>query len=270
MTAIAYELFAGRTQSIDSGKLQAEVEWIVTGATDETEVETAALATVPTSLTMISIPVTRLTLEITERLNQTTWKVKATYGQVDPGSPTLLENTFSFDTSGSTQHITQSITNVSKTGPKAADLGGAIGYDGESVNGVDIIVPAYQWTETYWFNDAYVSNPYKGILMSLTGSVNNAGFKGFYAGEALFLGASGSKQGNGWWQIGFKFSGLPNQTSIAVGAITVPAKKGWEYLWIRYGDDVDSTLKVKIKKPVAAYVEKVYPEKDFGLLGIGT
>ena len=62
----------------------------------------------------------------------------------------------------------------------------------------------------------------------------------------------------------------PNRTGITVGDITGIAKKGWEYLWVRYEDAEDSTAKTLVKRPVAAYVEKVYESGDFAALGIGT
>ena len=55
-----------------------------------------------------------------------------------------------------------------------------------------------------------------------------------------------------------------------MGEITGIAKKGWEYLWVRYADAKDDTAKAIVKKPIAAYVEKVYEEGNFAGLGIGT
>ena len=46
-------------------------------------------------------------------------------------------------------------------------------------------------------------------------------------------------------------------------------KYGWDYLWVRYADKVAENGKNVVKKPVAAYVEMVYPEGDFGRLGLG-
>jgi len=62
----------------------------------------------------------------------------------------------------------------------------------------------------------------------------------------------------------------PNRSNIVVGEITGIARKGWEYLWVRYADAKDDTAKAIVKKPVAAYVEKVYEEGSFAGLGIGT
>lgn len=272
MPATAYELFSGRTQTIYGSKLGCEIEYIVRGAADEDEVTSAAISSVPTSTVINGTTVPRTSIAITERLNASTWKVKATFAQTDPSSPDsiTLENSYSFDTGGGSQHITQSRETKSSTGPQAADLGGAINFDGENVGGVDIVVPSYTWSETYWFSDAYVTTLYKTTLAALTGSINAGTFRGFPAGDVLFMGASGTKQGNGWWQITFKFSYSPTMINIAVGAITVPSKRGWDYLWVRYGDDVDATAKIRIKKPVAAYVERVYPEGNFSGIGIGT
>jgi len=98
--------------------------------------------------------------------------------------------------------------------------------------------------------------------------VNSAGFKGFAAGECLFLGAAGSKRGSGDWEITYRFAASPNVTNLTIGDITGINKKGWEYLWVRYSDSEDAVAKALVKKPVAVYIEQVYPYGDLGLLGI--
>jgi hypothetical protein len=105
---------------------------------------------------------------------------------------------------------------------------------------------------------------------NLTGKVNNASFKGMAAGECLFLGASGSRRGSEKWEINFRFAGSPNRSGIQIGAITGIAKKGWEYLWVRYADEADATAHALVKKPVGVYIERVYEEGNFSSLGIGT
>ncbi len=86
----------------------------------------------------------------------------------------------------------------------------------------------------------------------------------------LFLGASGSKRGNDLWELQFRFSASPNKSDIQVGEITGIAKKGWEYLWVLYVEDVDESAKSIVKKPIGVHVEQVYENGDFSLLGIGT
>ncbi len=170
-----------------------------------------------------------------------------------------------------TQHITQSLQTIvkkAKPGETAPDFKQAIGVTTEEVEGVDITVPVYSFAETHYIANSLVTGAYKLTLFALTGKVNNATFKGFAAGEVLFLGASGSKRGDDEWEITFRFAASPNVTGMTVGDITGVDKKGWEYLWVRYTDAEDA--KVLVKQPAAVYVEKVYESGDFSGLGIGT
>ena len=128
----------------------------------------------------------------------------------------------------------------------------------------------------------------------------------FDPGEVLFLGASGSQKGADEWSLTYRFAASPNRTGLTVGAPVVPgtgtyasqpgtgtaasgvdtgtgpiipgtgtgpyggiagiAKKGWEYLWIRYDKAISGTLDVEI--PCQVSVEQVYLYADFGLLGL--
>ena len=187
--------------------------------------------------------------------------------------PEVGESSFSFDTGGGTQHITQSIQTINKYAPPgktAPDFKGAVGVTHDNVEGVDITIPVYNFSETHYLDDAVVTPSYRGTLFNLTGKVNNDSFKGMAAGECLFLGASGSKRGSDDWEITFRFAASPNKTGLTVGEITGIDKKGWEYMWVRYADSEDTAAKAIVKKPVAAYIEKVYDEGDFSQLGIGT
>jgi len=149
---------------------------------------------------------------------------------------------------------------------------GAIGATAENVEGVDITTPVYNWSETHFIPDSAMTNAYRGKLFHATGTTNASAFKGFAAGECLFLGASGSKRADEDWEVTFRFSSSPNKTGITVGDIQGIAKKGWEYLWVTY---TPTELTVAGKKylrqiPLFAYVEKVYEESDFADLAIGT
>ena len=199
------------------------------------------------------------------------WAAVVRYGLQAP--PEVGESSFSFDTGGGSQHVTQSRQTISRyglPGKTAPDFKGAIGVTNDSVEGVDITVPVYSFSETHYLADAFVTPAYRGTLFALTGKVNSAAFKGLAAGECLFLGAAGSKRGADAWEITYRFAASLNRTGIAVGEITGISKKGWEYLWVRYGDAEDTAAKAIVKKPMAAYVEKVYEEGDLSQLGIGT
>lgn len=268
MAAVVQELFTGRTETIGD-KPKAEIAYVVLGATSEADVRAAAITQIPSNYS--GLPRRSITLD--ERVNATTWKVVATFevAESSGGSDPAPGSTLTFDTGGGTQHVTQSLQTIGRYGPSASTaLGGAIGYDGQNVAGVDITVPVYQFSETHQILESAILGGYQGVLFNLTGTVNNAFFRGMQPGECLFLGASGSKRGAEGWEITFKFAGQPNRSGLQVGSIGPIQKKGWEYLWVQYGDDVDPAAQVLIKKPIAVYVEQVYSSANFGALGIGS
>jgi hypothetical protein len=226
-----------------------------------------------------------------EYLGGDAWHVTVDYvkegGADDENQQNPLRRSRSFDTGGGTQHITQAIGTPQERryGSGAPDQSGAIGVDGNSVQGVDIVVPALQWTESYDVPSVYVTTNYIKSLAKITGTVNNAAFRGFPADEVLFVGASGSQdwdseRGDGPWNLSFKFIQSPNAgpstsgqnpadtvPALTIGSITGIVKKGHEYLWVRYEDEVQS--QVLIKKPKAVYVNPVYRRENFAGLGIG-
>jgi hypothetical protein len=210
------------------------------------------------------------------------WDVSVRYGREDsqaddaapnndppqPGDP--LGPSYTFETSGGTQHITQSLQTIAKhakPGKNAPDLKGAIGFNNDSVEGTDITVPVFRFSETYSIPVALITHAYKLTVFDLTGKVNNAPFKGFAAGEVLFLGASGSRRGVEKWEITYQFAASKNAVGLQVGDIQNINKKGWEYLWVRYGDVEDQ--KVLVKQPESVYIERVYESGNFANLGIG-
>ena len=210
-----------------------------------------------------------------EYLGDEAWKVSAKYvksGADNDEQPDPLRRTRSFDTGGGTQHITQGFSER-RYGTNAPNQYNAIGVDGENVNGVDIVVPALQWTETYDVPSAYVTNAYIKSVAGLTGCVNNGSFRGFDAGEVLFLGCTGnqewdSQKGNGPWNLAYKFQASQNATGLSVGNVTGITKNGHEYLWVRYEPSVNSN--VLLKTPKHVYVNEVYRTASFGGLGIGS
>ncbi len=270
MAASLHELFAGRTETLSGDKSKAEMHYVVLDAVDEAEVRALALAQVPPGYAGLFLK----SITLDERLNESSWKVTAAYEAPEAAQQDNPEPTFAFDTGGGSQHITQSLQTVGRYGPSAStDLGGAIGYDGQNVAGVDITVPVYQFSETHYLDPGFVTQGYKLALFGLTGAVNSFPFRGFQAGEVIFLGASGSRKGldaTDRWEISYKFAASPNQQNLSVGTITGIQKRGWDYLWVQYGDDVDQAAKVMIKKPIAVYVERVYPFASFAGLGIGS
>jgi hypothetical protein len=224
-----------------------------------------------------------------EYIGDECFQVTATYtktGADNEEQEAPLRRTRSFDTGGGSQHITQAENEerYAATGT-APNQNKAIGVDGDSVAGVDVIVPALQWTETYDVPSTYVTAAYIKGVAALTGTVNNAAFRSFQPGEVLFAGCSGNQEwdeekGDGPWSLSYKFVASPNRglptgvtgtetaPAIDVGSISNIVKKGHEYLWIRYEAAVDGSD--LLKRPRYAYVNQVYREASFSGLGIGS
>ena len=272
------EAFSEREQKESaSGKIvEIEIPYIVF----EAETEGTALAAARAKAKTLSFEGLYFdTVEVTERVNKDTWKVKAVFSREEDGSSdgdgSDDEETvsFAFDTGGGTMHRNQSIQTRSKFPNDAPDYGGAIGVDNEgNVNGVDVTMPVLNFTETHTMSGTQVTTSYKKTVAALTGTVNSSSFRGFASGEVLFLGASGtkrSKKPTAPWEITFRFAVSPNESQVKVGDLKVANKFGWDYLWVRYADKVTENKKNVVKKPVAAYVEQVYPAGDFGKLGLG-
>jgi hypothetical protein len=236
------------------------------------------------------------------------FQVTATYtktGADNEEQESPLRRTRSFDTGGGTQHITQTpayditvqpslgIFDIlperdsspsgerayARPGESAPGQFGAIGVDGDSVAGVDIVVPALQWTETYDVPSIYVTPKYIKQTAFLSGTVNNAPFRTFRAGEVLFLGCSGNQEwdeekGDGPWSLSYKFVASPNAgpgetlRPLKIGDIAGIVKKGHEYLWVKYQAGVSGSS--LLKEPQYVYVNEVYPQANFLALGIGS
>ncbi len=257
----------GRVLSDDS----AEITYVIRDSLTDVDARAQLLTASPTTNNALL----RSDVQV-EELHEGIWLGTVRYAPSASNPPQAGESSFAFETRGGTQHITQSLATVSShkspdlPGAAAPNFDGAIGVTEDNVEGVDITVPVYTFSETHFFSPSFVGAAYKNTLFGLTGRVNDAPFKGLAAGECLFLGAAGTQRGDSPWEISFAFAGSPNVTGLSVGSIVGIEKKGWEYLWIRYQAAEDATARMLIRKPMAAYVERVYREGSFGSLGIGT
>ena len=243
-----------------------ELIYVVRGTEDDVAVMDAVLNSAPEEYNEMARSHPQI-----EPIGGGIWIATVEYNPKELQTPKTGDSAFSFDTGGGTHHITQAKVSIGRYPATAASFNGAIGVSSSGVAGVDITQPVYNFAETHYLEDDVVTLAYRGLLFDLTGKVNNSPFKGLASGECLFLGASGSRRAEYKdWEILFKFAGSPNRGSFNVGGITVPAKKGWEYMWVRYADTKDSSTSEIIQKPVGVYIEQVYDYGNLSLLGIGT
>ena len=150
------------------------------------------------------------------------------------------------------------------------DTKGAIGYDGEQVNGTEIAVPVFTWNETHTFASNQVTISYMTGLESLSETPVNAGaFRSRAAGEVRWNGCSFNRAEDGEsWSFTFQFQTIKNNPSVRIGLIPPVSKDGWDFLDVQYKDDVSG--KRKTKRPASVAVQEVYRRGNFSLLGIGS
>lgn len=259
------------SRSLDTER--AELLYPITGSMDHSEVFTALVGEAPG--TFFGMNLERLGIK---PVDWNVWEGTASYILPELQKPKAAETgdtQNSFDTTGGSFHITQSLETKSST-PRtpytAPDFKGAIQVDGDGkVQGTDIVVPALKRQVTVFQPNAVVTDGYIKTLARLTGKYNNATFKTYASGELLFVGAQGSQRGSGTdWEVRYDFEARENVTSLDLGDITVPAANGHDFVWLYYRDEEDSSAKFVVPRPVAAYVERVYQPGDFSLLLIGT
>jgi len=252
----------------------AELTYIVRGTDDDGVARTNLAATAPAWHNNLK----RDDVEV-EQVSNDLWLGTVRYVEPDPAEedPEEILVTISFDTTGGTQHITHSLntTSFAAPGETAPDFKGGIGVTRDSVEGVDITVPAFNFQVNKKYPEG--QNPDLSTLYQKTGKTNNGPVTftdsvtglvlNFAAGELLFLGASGGRGEDARWDVTFALAASPNATNLTLGPITGINKKGWEYLWVRYEDAEDTTAKALVKRPVAVYVEKVYEETSFAGIG---
>ncbi len=270
MPIVVTERF-GRSRNRDRGTRL----YLVTGTSDPEAARDAAIAEAPDTLGDLfydDAAYEEIPGQSEMFLIEVTY-AKSTFQERETG-----DEVFAFDTSGGTQHITHGLATISASAPDGEPVPathGAIGVTEEGVSGVDILAKTFRFTVTRYMPKVDVTSAFIGAVYALTGTVNDdtvtINVDGqdipFASGELLFEGAAGSKRGDEDWEITFRFAASPNRTDVEIDDITVAAKKGWEYLWVRYAIVSDDTAHMLTQKPVAAYVEKVYELGDFGDIG---
>lgn len=272
MAASGVELIR-RSVTID----RVEREYHVTGTNDESDVSDF-IATLPTTIGDFAFS-TYIAEEHPDIPND--YLLRVTWGTPQYTSSGQDENTteyrFNFQAPGG--HIYQSLATILLYGPGGSPdvpyFDGAINVvDDEGkqrVEGVNLSPPAEVFTLSYVANDSIITGSYQLIVEGLCGCVNSTSFRGRAAGSVMLVRASGGRDRSGKWSIEFGFGYIANSTSIPVGdEMTIPSKDGFDYLWAYYGSTKDDDAKSVVKRPAAAYVERIYPRADLNELNLPT
>ena len=248
-----------------------EVPYIVFEAADEEEALSAVHENAPSEWSGVPLEA----IEIESRENATTYKVSAIYKRKAASTSTASDDdegdaTVSFDCGGGVKHLTHSLSQELVFGTKKA--GGAIGWNGKSgsemeIAGVDI--PTAQLRETYTkvMRLSKITTSFKRTVASLVGKVNSGSFKGWNAGEVLFLGMSYSSPARKSTKVTvtFNFAIQLNESDAKVCGKSI-SKKGFEYVWaLSKTSAEDGIPKAEVE---AIYVDQVCETASFSVLGL--
>lgn len=208
-----------------------------------------------------------------EQLNA--YNCEVTYGANEQQTPEVDQVDYRFNFQAQGAHVYQSLSTISSTqagGGTAPDFDGAINVVSDSgslrCEGLQLPVPPETFTLAYYPENATITTAYQLQVEALVGLVNSVAFKGRPAGSLMLVRAQGGARNNAGWSLELGFGFIANRTNVPVGSITVPSKDGLDLLWAFYEDESDSTANSLIKKPRAAYVERVFYRDDFNVLGI--
>lgn len=86
------------------------------------------------------------------------------------------------------------------------------------------------------------------------------------AGCLLFQGATGSIGGDGQPEIQGKFGFSPGFADRTIAGIPEVSKRGWDYLWVVWEEELDPESQSLTPKPYQVCVEQVYEEADLMVL----
>lgn len=266
MSVEAWELHTSRAGTAGEDP-SLEQHWAISG----TDSDIIAVNTLAAKSPMIYDGLVRKSWRV-EPEGYQLWKGFVQYGRY-PRPQQEGQSRISFDTGGGGSiHVLHTLGTVARYAPQGqtpVESHGLIGVTKDSVEGCDIPSREFNWSETHILPVAYVDAAYVMTIYALTGTVNGYAWRAYAAGEVLFKGVSGTNRDSLTAELTYSFSASPNQINLAVGNIYGIAKQGWDYMWVRYEDDVDTNAHALVKKPKTVYVERVIERTNFMLLGIG-
>jgi len=191
---------------------------------------------------------------------QSVFYVTPRYVTQDAQKPPVGSMKFAFSTTGGSFHVTHSKSTVNRYPSTAVDYKQAINVrtngNDLDIDGADIIIPALKLTYTFNHPQGFVNESHARNLASITGCVNDSVFRGFAAGEVLFLGADGSDGTNSEAEVACHFACESNLQALVIGAVTGIEKNGHDLLWVNSKKDTDSGKPTVV--PLGVYIERVY------------
>jgi hypothetical protein len=245
-----------------------EREYVAAGSSDELFVRAHALAGTAALLMTPAGILYRQDILI-EPQAADIWHVRVPYG---PQNRTLGSITLDYDTTGGTIHLKAGLAHIDSFAAAGAgdppDHQGAIGVNGDEVEGVEVVSDALKLTVTVTHPAGIVTLARIKHLRSLTGRVNSDTFLTFPPGEVLFLGSVGRDGTNVEAEASYQFACSENLVGQVIAGIEGVKKDGWDVAWIEFRDAVDGGKPVR--RPKFLHVDRVYKRVPMAIsLGFG-
>jgi len=152
------------------------------------------------------------------------------------------------------------------------DFKHGIGFNNGIFQGVDCVVPQMGFSIEADLMASEFGPEQVAYMHNITGSVNVQPMWIFPVGSVLFLGLTGNSHREKneqtgawdlWFRVNFEFEAKPPIVDGTIQPFEHVTKQGMQYFWVMHADRKDSTSEITIPKPIAAYVETVYPYADF-------
>jgi hypothetical protein len=205
------------------------------------------------------------------------WHIDVSYSTFPRKEPQAGDQSWNFDTLGATKHVTQSLSTTWYGANPALLPNGGENYQGAigvnengDVEGVDVVDRSYKWTETWKLPLSQFGWSYSLLLGQLTGTINQASFRGLAPDCVLFEGAQGgmSRQDPSLLDVTYHFNYSPERDDFSIAGVTGISKVGQDYLWVSYKTKMGANRKIKV--PAQVNVERLFNEQDFSQFGIGS
>ncbi|MBR2364291.1 MAG: hypothetical protein IKA79_03725 [Lentisphaeria bacterium] len=191
------------------------------------------------------------------------------------------EDEISFDLSSSSVTMKRAYSQTSY-GSNAPDAGLSIGWNGKSgdqsdIAGVEVSTSTIRKSFTVAMKYKDLTVAWEKKVAKLFGKVNSSSWKGYEAGEVLFLGCSfsGINSKKTVFNVTYNFGIAFNEKNVLIGKdsnnreIRID-KTGWQYVW-----DIVKSEYAESKKDMppairimGVYVANVYKTADLNALGI--
>jgi len=180
---------------------------------------------------------------------------------------------WNWDLVSRTEHIT-AVENSSYCThfPSGADVGTAIGWNGEEAEGVDVYRPYGVLTVTKVWTS--ISEDGRNVLEAMAAHMNLYAWHGYGVGELLFLGPVIDRMPDGRILVTYKFltarRRAPFYVTLLDGSTTLVDLVPWNYLWFEHGEEVidNGDEKVRQRGIKSAHIAQVYDYADFSVFGL--